>query len=1005
MCTLAAAPMPTEKMVGLPFVRSYSLNEIGASRGARLSFDHLGRIGVLSGSSYAVLNDNTWLQVAAEHPNVSSPHLLDLVWQEGNRSYYGTLGGWGRAELQPDGHLTFHSLRPDAFPYWVRSTNFKQVLVLEQGVLFAGYNGIVYEDETTGRRDFIELPELTRVFQLGSAIYVSTFADGLLRLDLDAGSTEVVASGLVVDEVARVSPETMLFSTTGDTLMRLDAAGISLWHSPLGTRTKGSVSCLAPLPEGGVAMAVDGEGVFVFSPEGNLLCSLTTAEYQRVFDIAANEEGVLWLTTEVSVQKVLYRTGISVIDQRSGVIVEWPQVIQWRGNTVIASHGRLYDLTLADDGLSYRFEQVAHAPTGGAWGVDGSGEQMLVGNATGVYARMENGFQQVLGDLDASRLVMTEDGLCYVIGMAELAILRWNGSQWTECAPRVPGVGFPWVVHSVGHSAWIELGLNLAARISYRDGQLRSEVFDLDDWGEPTWVNLGSIGDTVVLSGPDNERRYYDEATERFIDAPELDRKLSEAPYPIKRIAQDAEGYWWGAHENGILVREGMDLGHWESPFAGRFPDRYPVLHLVGDDQIWVSTESSFYRLDREMPASHHLEVSPQLVSVTDGRTGDDLYSAGLADRLPEAVPYDRNHLVFRFFAGGYPTLQALSYRFHIRRGSTEWTMLSTDSLLALPNLWEGDYEVEAQLLDGGSPIGRPAVVAFRVEPPWFRQPVIYPIYGLLLLTAVGLFRAYVVRQASRKHAMLEKLVHERTEKLKETMARLTDEVRLSATLAERNRLAEEMHDSVQQGLTGLILQLDATLKLAELQPEVRSRLTMARKMVSFTREEVQQAIWDLESPFLEDADLAGALRTMAQMVTSGSPAVEVSTAGRAIVLEPSKQHHLLRIAQEAITNAMRHSHTDRIDVSLVYEPERVVLEVRDYGTGFSTDEALAEGPGHFGLRGMRARVAKIDGRLNFVSRRGQGTTVRIELPIAPSQERRAQFTDDYSQDQNPARR
>src|SRR5690606_4045797 len=129
------------------------------------------------------------------------------------------------------------------------------------------------------------------------------------------------------------------------------------------------------------------------------------------------------------------------------------------------------------------------------------------------------------------------------------------------------------------------------------------------------------------------------------------------------------------------------------------------------------------------------------------------------------------------------------------------------------------------------------------------------------------------------------------------------------------------IHDSVQQGLSGMILQLDATLKLATLPPDVRSRLEVARKMVAFTRQEVQQAIWDLESPLLEKADLGDAIRLIAEMVTSGMTHVDFSVQGGPVRLDSASQHHLLRIAQEGITNAVRHSRSERIRVDLRYAP------------------------------------------------------------------------------------
>ena len=119
---------------------------------------------------------------------------------------------------------------------------------------------------------------------------------------------------------------------------------------------------------------------------------------------------------------------------------------------------------------------------------------------------------------------------------------------------------------------------------------------------------------------------------------------------------------------------------------------------------------------------------------------------------------------------------------------------------------------------------------------------------------------------------MLEKFVRERTEELRAAMEQLYELTRNAATVAERDRLAGESHDRLQKGLSGLILQLDATLKLPGLTPDVRSRLHVARNMVSFTRHEVQHAVWDLESPLLDETELGAALKKMATLISPETP-------------------------------------------------------------------------------------------------------------------------------------
>lgn len=965
--------------VGLPFLRSYSLNEIGASRGAKLAFDHLGRIAVVGGQTYSVLNDNLWIERTGGALTV--PELIRVEWV-GGCYHYGSLADWGRIEWSPEGSFRAVSRRPGHYPQWVRATNFEQILPVPSGVLYAGYNGIVHEGDS-GRQTFIEVPELIRVFAIGSRVFISTHSPGILELDLETFSTRVVEDE-AVDEVALLASGRILASTLTEDLVLFDGERLIPWSNPLRTGPEaGIISSLCALPDGGVAIAVDGRGVVVLTATGELQMALTTDEYHRVFDLAAREPGVLWLTTETTVQKVLYNSELSIVDQRSGVIVAFPKVVNWSGGTSISSNGRLYDMQRADGELSYRF-RMPEQPPAGVWAMDAHEEWMLAGNSTGLFSRSETGFEPVLTGMDTSQIVMTENGVCYAIGKDAIAALRWNGTEWEEFAPRIPGVGFPSVVHEAADSVWIELGLNLAARLWISDEQLHSRIFDDFPWDEAAWVNIGVIDSTVVLTGPGEERLFFDEEKGGFVDAPALQRILNEAAYPLKRVQKDASGVLWAAHESGILAKGPAPSDRWEAPRFGNFRDRYPVVQLVGKDQVWVSTQSALYFADHE-PQKHARSprhFHPKLVSVTDGQSGLTLYEAGQSADLPESLPHSRNHLVFAWFAGAYASLEPISYQFTIRNRTDEWTIFSADSMLTLPNLWEGDYTLETQLLEGDRPVGEAVVMHFQVAPPWYRTRLAYLLYIVVSLLAIATIRQLAVSRTRRHNTFLEQLVRKRTGELRATMKKLTEEARYSATLAERNRLAGEIHDSLQQGLSGLMLQLDATLRLTSLSPEVRSRLAVARRMVSYTRHEVQQAVWDLESPLLGNEDLSEALQTIADLISSGSPRVEVDVQDSDSEIDSATKHHLLRIAQEAITNAVRHSGASRIRVAMEPGPEGSVLEISDDGCGFNaSDAALKNGPGHFGLRGLRSRVSKFNGQVKIESEPGQGTKVRVMVP------------------------
>jgi signal transduction histidine kinase len=274
----------------------------------------------------------------------------------------------------------------------------------------------------------------------------------------------------------------------------------------------------------------------------------------------------------------------------------------------------------------------------------------------------------------------------------------------------------------------------------------------------------------------------------------------------------------------------------------------------------------------------------------------------------------------------------------------------------------------------------------FEILPPWHRTPTAYGFFGiaaLLLLFGASRGSSYLERRRNRR---LERVVSERTAQLEATMEKLGEETRHAATLAERDRLAREIHDSVQQGLTGAMLQLDSTLLTPSIDADLRARLNVVRNMVSYSRQEVEHAVWDMESPLLDGGDLAGALRNLTVFTGSGDVLVDVVVAGEPFPLARAMNHNLLRIAQEASTNAFRHARARRISIRLDYGAQEVALEIADDGVGFRSADVLKNNDGHLGLRGMRARAKKLRGTLEIASAPGEGSRIRVVVPATQEQ-------------------
>lgn len=238
------------------------------------------------------------------------------------------------------------------------------------------------------------------------------------------------------------------------------------------------------------------------------------------------------------------------------------------------------------------------------------------------------------------------------------------------------------------------------------------------------------------------------------------------------------------------------------------------------------------------------------------------------------------------------------------------------------------------------------------------------------------------LRQA---HDQLEGKVIERSAQLKlQITARKELELQSKATLAERTRLAQELHDTLEQSLTGVALQLDTTSKLFEKETDgARHHLELARNLVAESQMEVHRSVWNLRCRALEQFDLTEALLMSSQQITGGSSLrVEMKAQGRIRPLPETVEENLLRIAQEALTNVIKHSGATLTEIELDYGPKNVVLQVKDNGKGFVLDDCAGPREGHFGLLGISERTKRLHGQIAFSSAPNTGTTVRVQIPI-----------------------
>ena len=199
----------------------------------------------------------------------------------------------------------------------------------------------------------------------------------------------------------------------------------------------------------------------------------------------------------------------------------------------------------------------------------------------------------------------------------------------------------------------------------------------------------------------------------------------------------------------------------------------------------------------------------------------------------------------------------------------------------------------------------------------------------------------------------------------------------------ERQRIARELHDTLEQELTGLSMQLgNVAAEISADDDPARHRLTLAQQMLQHCRLEARASVSDLRDPNLLVRDLPEALReALAHQVRETGADLDFSATGPSVPLRATTQNHLLRIAREAVSNALRHGKASNVRCHLTYSREGVALEIEDNGSGFDSSQATPLG--HFGLTGMHERANKIQAQFSLTSNPGFGTKIRLYLPYS----------------------
>lgn len=262
-------------------------------------------------------------------------------------------------------------------------------------------------------------------------------------------------------------------------------------------------------------------------------------------------------------------------------------------------------------------------------------------------------------------------------------------------------------------------------------------------------------------------------------------------------------------------------------------------------------------------------------------------------------------------------------------------------------------------------------ITVLKAAPWWTSQRLGMAVAALAGVLGIAMLWASSLR---RKNSGLEAAI----------AARLRAEEEVRRRVDERNLLAADLHDSLEQSLTGVALQLRAARDgLDPVIEKNQPHLTLAERLLDHSRAEVHRTVRDLRQPGHEPLDLPAALRDLARLSsTAAGTRVDCTVPDSIPALPDHMAYQLLRLAQEGVTNALKHARARTIRLQLQLTAQAAVLTVADDGAGY--DPAHSPGPaeGHFGVQGMKERVARLDGILEIDTRPGDGTRLTAQLPL-----------------------
>lgn len=432
----------------------------------------------------------------------------------------------------------------------------------------------------------------------------------------------------------------------------------------------------------------------------------------------------------------------------------------------------------------------------------------------------------------------------------------------------------------------------------------------------------------------------------------------------IYSILKDDHGNFWMASSKGIFRVSEKELDDFADgkthvitsiPFSTgqlRFECQsgvQPAAYRTRDGRLWFSTTNGLVVVDPNHLSSNNIPPPVQITStIVNGQRVENRGEL-------HVKPWEEKNLEIRYAGLTFVSPEKVVFRYILRGYDKEWTDAGSRREAFFTNLPPGHFEFSVLARNADGVWSKQAAsLAFTVEPHLYQRGWFFPL--LVVFAGLGIALGYRIRVSHLNH-------------------------RFALVLAERNRIARELHDTLLQGLSGITMQLQAVWTRLPVSKE-KQFLGEIIKDAAKCSQEARQSLWGLRAGRPGAPEFSENLMAVARQAVEGKPiSLVLDVDPVSLKSTPGIEFQLLRIAQEAISNTLAHAFASTLKIELRIHDERLCLAIEDDGLGFSRD---AEQPfGHYGLTGMRERATEIGADFKVSSAPGNGTKIEVRVPLS----------------------